>query len=163
VKLSEIDPVFFEISYYVVPDHGGKKAYAILFRALQETGHVALARGYVRPGACGITVRPGKHGMLAHTMFYVDEVRSESECRTGVGAVGAKELERHPGRAGCRASFGPSSFRHAGIPASRDGASRRRPRRRNLRRRFGPFTGQNTVLVFKPQPILKLAAPFRSS
>lgn len=34
VKLSEIDPVFFETSYYEVPDRGGEKAYAILFRAL---------------------------------------------------------------------------------------------------------------------------------
>jgi DNA end-binding protein Ku len=52
VKLTEIDPVFFETSYYVVPDRGGEKAYAILFRALQETGQVALARvGHVRPRA----------------------------------------------------------------------------------------------------------------
>jgi hypothetical protein len=40
VKLSEIDPVFFETSYYVMPDRGGEKAYAILFRSLRETGHV---------------------------------------------------------------------------------------------------------------------------
>jgi hypothetical protein len=44
VKLSEIDPVFFETSYYVVPDSGGEKPYATLFRALRETRHVALAR-----------------------------------------------------------------------------------------------------------------------
>src|SRR5215471_3241853 len=44
VALAEIDPVFLETSYYVVPDRGGEKAYAILFKALQETGHVALAR-----------------------------------------------------------------------------------------------------------------------
>jgi hypothetical protein len=38
VRLAEIDPAFFETSYYVVPDRGDEKAYAILFRALQETG-----------------------------------------------------------------------------------------------------------------------------
>jgi DNA end-binding protein Ku len=93
VKLAEIDPVFFETSYYMVPDRGGEKAYAILFRALQETGHVALARVGMYGREHVIIVRPGKYGMLAHTMFYVDEIRSESEFRTDVAAVGAKELE----------------------------------------------------------------------
>jgi DNA end-binding protein Ku len=86
VRLAEVDPVFFETSYYVVPD-------AILFRALQETGHVALARVGMYGREHVIIVRPGKHGLLAHTMFYVDEIRSESEFRTDVNAVGAKELE----------------------------------------------------------------------
>ena len=44
VWLSEIDPVFLETSYYVVPDKGGEKAYALLFGALQARGHIALAR-----------------------------------------------------------------------------------------------------------------------
>jgi DNA end-binding protein Ku len=93
VKLAEIDPVFFETSYYVVPNRGGEKAYAILFRALQETGHVALARVGMYGREHVIIVRPGNYGMLAHTMFYVDEIRSESEFRTDVTAVGAKESE----------------------------------------------------------------------
>jgi DNA end-binding protein Ku len=93
VKLAEIDPVFFETSYYVVPDRGGEKAYAILFRALQETDHVALARVGMYGREHVIIVRPGRYGMLAHTMFYLDEIRSESEYQTDVAAVGAKELE----------------------------------------------------------------------
>jgi DNA end-binding protein Ku len=40
-----------------------------------------------------VIVRPGKYGMLAHTMFYVDEIRSENEFRTDVTVVGAKELD----------------------------------------------------------------------
>jgi DNA end-binding protein Ku len=93
VKLSEIDPVFFETSYYVVPDRGGEKAYAILFRALRETGHVALARVGMYGREHVVIVRPGNYGMLAHTMFYTDEIRFENEFRTDVQAVGAKELE----------------------------------------------------------------------
>jgi DNA end-binding protein Ku len=93
VKLAEIDPVFLETSYYVVPDRGGEKAYAILFKALQETGHVALARVGMYGREHVVTVRPGKDGMLAHTMFYVDEIRLENEFRTDVAAVGAKELD----------------------------------------------------------------------
>jgi DNA end-binding protein Ku len=93
VRLSEIDPVFFETSYYVVSDRGGEKPYAILFKALRETGHVALARVGMYGREHVVIVRPGKYGMLAHTMFYVDEIRSENEFRTDVQSVGAKELD----------------------------------------------------------------------
>jgi DNA end-binding protein Ku len=93
VRLSEIDPVFFETSYYVVPDRGGEKPYAILFEALRETQHVALARVGMYGREHVVIVRPGDHGILAHTMFYVDEIRSENEFRANVDGVGAKELE----------------------------------------------------------------------
>jgi DNA end-binding protein Ku len=93
VRLSEIDPVFFETSYYVVPDRGGEKPFAILFEALKETQHVALARVGMYGREHVVIVRPGEHGILAHTMFYTDEIRFENEFRVNVEGVGAKELE----------------------------------------------------------------------
>jgi DNA end-binding protein Ku len=93
VRLSEIDPVFFETSYYLVPDRGGEKAYSILFAALQETGCVALARVGMYGREHVVIIRPGERGILAHTMFYVDEIRFENEFRANSLAVGAKELE----------------------------------------------------------------------
>ena len=93
VKLSEIDPVFFESSYYVAPDRGGEKAYAILFKALRETGHVALARVGMYGREHVVIVRPGQRGILAHTMFYTDEIRFENEFRTDIQSVGPKESE----------------------------------------------------------------------
>ena len=93
VSLSEIDPIFLETSYYVVPDRGGERAYAILFAALRETQHVALARVGMHGREHVVIVRPGEHGILAHTMFYVDEIRFENEFRTNTEVVGAKELE----------------------------------------------------------------------
>jgi DNA end-binding protein Ku len=93
VKLSEIDPVFFDTSYYLVPDRGGERPYAILYKALQATGHVALARVGMHGREHVVIVRPGKYGMLAHTMFYTDEIRFDSEFRTDVREVGAKEFE----------------------------------------------------------------------
>jgi DNA end-binding protein Ku len=92
VRLSEIDPVFFETSYYVVPDRGGEKPYAILFDALKETHHVALARVGMYGREHVVIVRPGEHGILAHTMFYTDEIRFENEFRANVD-VAANELE----------------------------------------------------------------------
>lgn len=93
VRLSEIDPVFFESSYYVVPDRGGEKPYAILFGALKETQHVALARVGMYGREHVVIVRPGEHGILAHTMFYIDEIRFDNEFRADVDGVGTKELE----------------------------------------------------------------------
>src|ERR1043166_6493495 len=93
VRLAEIDPVFFETSYYVVPDPGGEKAYAILYEALKKTEHVALARVGMYGREHVVIVRPGEHGILAHTMFYTDEIRFENEFRAKVEGVGPKELE----------------------------------------------------------------------
>jgi len=93
VRLSEIDPVFFETSYYVVPDRGGEKPYAILFEALKATQHVALARVGMFGREHVVIVRPGEHGILAHAMFYTDEIRFENEFRANVEGAGAKELE----------------------------------------------------------------------
>ena len=93
VRLSEIDPVFFETSYYVVPDRGGEKPYAILFDALKETEHVALARVGMHGREHVVIVRPGEHGILAHTMFYTGEIRFENEFHATIEDVGTKELE----------------------------------------------------------------------
>src|SRR5262249_6202360 len=59
VQLSEIDPVFFETSYYLVPDKGGEKPYAMLYAALRETGRVALARVGMYGREHVVIVRPG--------------------------------------------------------------------------------------------------------
>ncbi len=93
VRLPEIDPVFFETSYYVVPDRGGERPYGILFAALRKIGHVALARVGMHGREHVVIIRPGKHGLIAHTMFYVDEIRFENEFRTDLQAVGSRELE----------------------------------------------------------------------
>jgi DNA end-binding protein Ku len=93
VRLAEIDPVFFETSYYVVPDRGAERPYAILFEALKQTQHVALARVGMYGREHVVIVRPGEHGILAHTMFYTDEIRFENEFRANLEGVGSKELE----------------------------------------------------------------------
>src|SRR5437588_12636197 len=44
VKQEEIDPIYFESSYYLMPEEAGKKPYALLARALNETAYVAIAK-----------------------------------------------------------------------------------------------------------------------
>ena len=114
VKLAEIDPVFLEASYYLLPDKGGEKPYAILFAALRQTGHVALAKVGMYGREHVMIVRPGNYGMLAHTMFYMDEIRFENEFRTDVGSAGAKELElAKTFLEALEAPFAPEEFKDA--------------------------------------------------
>ena len=92
VKLAEIDPVYFETSYYVSPEAAGEKAYALLYRSMQLTGLVAIAQFAMHGREHVVVLRSGKAGLLAHTMFFSTEVRSEEEHKADTNAVSEKEL-----------------------------------------------------------------------
>src|SRR5579884_1052021 len=93
VHLNEIDPVYFETSYYVLPDSGGETAYALLFEALKQTGYAAVTEIAMHRREHIAIIRPGPRGLLAHTMFYSSEVRSQEEFRTDTSLVKPRELE----------------------------------------------------------------------
>jgi DNA end-binding protein Ku len=93
VRLAEIDPVYFESSYYVVPDNGGERPYALFFATLRETGYVGLAELAMHRREHIVAIRPGRRGLIAHTMFYPSEVHAEEEYRVDAGAVKPRELE----------------------------------------------------------------------
>ncbi len=93
VELVAIDPVYFETSYYVTPEEAGEKAYALLYRAFQTTGLVAIAKFAMHGREHVVVLRPGKMGVLAHTMFFASEVRAEEEFHADISEVRPKELE----------------------------------------------------------------------
>jgi DNA end-binding protein Ku len=93
VKMQEIDPVFLETSYYVIPAPGGEKPYGLFYRALTETKLAALARVAMHGREHVIVLRAGSKGLIAHTMFYVNEVRSIDEYPTETAHVVGKELD----------------------------------------------------------------------
>lgn len=93
VRFSEIDPVYLETSYYVAPDEGGEKAYALLLKSMEETGYAALGQVTMHRRDHVMILRPGKTGLIAHTMFYADEVRTVDEFRTNTAMVAPKELD----------------------------------------------------------------------
>jgi len=77
VRLEEIDPVYYDKTYYLEPADGGEKAYALLRRAMLETGRVAVARVTVRTRQTLAAIRVLDGRVLAmETMFWPDEVRS---------------------------------------------------------------------------------------
>jgi len=75
VSLDEIDPVYFRKAYYLLPAQGAEKPYALLVRALEETGKVAIAKVVIRNKQHLAAVRPYENVLLLETMYYADEVR----------------------------------------------------------------------------------------
>ncbi|HUI81107.1 MAG TPA: Ku protein [Bryobacteraceae bacterium] len=92
VKSVQVDPVYLESSYYVAPDEGGEKAYALLFEALRQSEYYALAKVAMHNREHIIVLRPGAKGILSHTMYYQDEIRQVDEFRTDTSLVKEKEL-----------------------------------------------------------------------
>lgn len=92
VKADDVDPVYLESSYYMAPDEGGEKPYALLFEALRETKYYAIAKIAMHNREHVVIVRPGEKGMLLHTMYYADEVRRSEEFRTDTSKVSEREM-----------------------------------------------------------------------
>ncbi len=93
VKSDEVDPVYLESSYYLQPDEAGEKPYSLLFEALRRTGYVSIAKLTMHNREHVVVLRPGKHGILLHTMYYRDEIRAMDEFRTDTSQVKDKELD----------------------------------------------------------------------
>lgn len=76
VDLDEIDPVYFESTYYMVPEKGATKAYALLLEAMRKSKKVAIARVVLRQKQHLVALRPVKNALSMETMLYADEVVS---------------------------------------------------------------------------------------
>jgi DNA end-binding protein Ku len=86
VKASEVDPVYFESSYYMVPEEAGRRPYALLTAALAESDYYAIAKLTMHNREYTVIVRPHDGGLMLHTMYYADEVRE-------VEGFGAPDVE----------------------------------------------------------------------
>ncbi len=92
VKAEQVDPIYLESSYYMAPDEGGDKPYALLFEALRETKYYGIAKVAMHNREHIVILRPNGKGMVLHTMFYADEIRQVEEFRTDTSQVKEKEL-----------------------------------------------------------------------
>ncbi|MGO9124790.1 MAG: Ku protein [Terriglobales bacterium] len=86
VKSTEVDPVFFESSYYMLPEEAGRRPYALLTKALEESEYVAIAKLTMHNREYTVFLRPHEGGMMLHTMYYAEEVRK-------VEGFGAPDVE----------------------------------------------------------------------
>ena len=92
VETKDIDPVYLESSYYMAPEGGGEKAYALLFEALRKSGYSGVAKIAMHNREHIVILRPGPRGILLHTMYFTNEIRQVDEFRTDLELVKEKEL-----------------------------------------------------------------------
>ena len=92
VRFAEVDPVYLETSYYVAPDTGGAKPYSLLFETLKKTGYAAIGEFVMHRRDQIMILRTGEHGLIAHTLYYQDEVRRQDEYHADAGLAGEKEM-----------------------------------------------------------------------
>src|SRR3954469_5297389 len=76
VPIDSIDPVYFDKAYYLGPDKGGAKPYALLARALRDTKRCALGRWAARGKQYIVMIRPVEDGLVMQQLLYAGEVRS---------------------------------------------------------------------------------------
>jgi DNA end-binding protein Ku len=79
VDLTEIDPLFYDSGYYLAPDKATAKPYALLCRAMEESGKVGIARFVMRSKQYLAAVRPKDGKLLLSTMVYADEVNDPAD------------------------------------------------------------------------------------
>ncbi len=94
VPLAQVDPIYFEKTYYLGPDKGGEKAYRLLTDAMQKSERVALAKFVMRGKENLVLIRASQDGLMLHTMYFSDEIRDFGEVDKGKDAkVKPGELE----------------------------------------------------------------------
>jgi DNA end-binding protein Ku len=75
VKATEVDPVYFDSSYYMMPEEAGRRPYALLTKALEESKYVGIAKLTMHNREYTVFLRPHEGGLMLHTMYYEEEVR----------------------------------------------------------------------------------------
>lgn len=79
VKLEEVDPLFYDVSYYAVPEEPGRKPYQLLVDAMTQTGYAAVAKIAMHQREFMVVIRPRQNGLTLHTMHYPNEIRHVAE------------------------------------------------------------------------------------
>src|SRR5437867_4790314 len=93
VPIASIDPVYFDKTYYLAPDKGGAKPYALLASALRESKRCAIGRWAARGKQYIVMIRPAAGGLVMQQLLYAGEVRSIQEIDIPKGEVKDAELK----------------------------------------------------------------------
>jgi DNA end-binding protein Ku len=93
VDLDEIDPLYYDSAYYVAPDKAARKPYALLTRAMEEEGKVAIARFVMRSKQYLAALRPKDGVLVMSTMVYADELNDSSQLVDDVDDVDVSPKE----------------------------------------------------------------------
>ena len=112
VPIASVDPVYYDKAYYLAPDKGGAKPYALLARAMKESGRCALGRWAARGKQYIVMIRPVEEGLVMQQLLYAGEVRSIKEVEIPETEVKDAELKLAKQLIDAQASdtFDPSQY-----------------------------------------------------
>ena len=79
VDESQVDPIYFDSSFLAVPEPQGAKAYRLLFKALEDTNRMGVAKLTMHQREYTVFLRPRKRGLTLHTMYYSNEIATVAE------------------------------------------------------------------------------------
>jgi DNA end-binding protein Ku len=89
----KIDPIYYDKAYFLAPDKGGAKPYALLSEGMRKTGRCALARWAARGKQYLVQLRPVEDGLIMQQLLYADEVRPIAEVDIEKSPVKEAELK----------------------------------------------------------------------
>ncbi|HPT82272.1 MAG TPA: Ku protein [Limnochordia bacterium] len=92
VELREVDPIYYDKTYYLEPADTGAKAYALLQEALARSGKIAVAKITMRSKVSLAVVRTYQSLLALETIFYPDEIRDHTQLARPSAAVEEREL-----------------------------------------------------------------------
>ena len=112
VPIEAIDPVYFDKAYYLAPDKGGAKPFALLAKALAESKRCAVGRWAARGKQYIVMIRPVEDGLVMQQLLYAGEVRSIKEIEIPATEVKPAELKLAKQLIDAQASetFDPSQY-----------------------------------------------------
>jgi DNA end-binding protein Ku len=93
IDISEVDPIYFERTYYVGADKGSEKAFTLLAKAMEQMEKAAVGRLVMRNHEYLVLIRPGMDGLMVQTMLYGDEIRENEFKLSKDLEVRTKELD----------------------------------------------------------------------
>ena len=79
VHAGDVDPIYLEASYYLLPEQAGEKPYTLLFEAMRRSGCMSIGKLTMHNREHIVLMRPGRFGLVLHTLYYEDEVRALDE------------------------------------------------------------------------------------
>ena len=89
----KIDPIYYDKAYYLAPDKGGAKPYALLCEGMRKTGRCALARWAARGKQYLVQLRPVEDALIMQQLLYADEVRAIEEVEIDAAPIKEPELK----------------------------------------------------------------------
>jgi DNA end-binding protein Ku len=90
VRLSDVDPIYFETSYFSVPEEAGRRAYALLLDTMLQLDLAAVAKVTMHQRERTVIIRPYQNGLTLHTIYYPNEIHDVA----GYGKHNVKDIKR---------------------------------------------------------------------